>query len=91
MTFVAIVVMSALAVVWAFAYLRLRERVEAFVDVFADAVCFNLGPHLTCAEVDEFAKLMRAAGYHADEIALMIQCHGEYDEEGDSHFEATDG
>ncbi|TFD11527.1 hypothetical protein E3T26_12670 [Cryobacterium sp. TMT1-21] len=59
-----------------------------FVDVFAAAdFAGDVGPRMSCTEVDALAGLLRASG--ADTAAdTWVSAHAEEDQEGDSHYKA---
>ena len=58
---------------------------ERFVDVFAAAdFAGDVGPRMSCAEVDALAGMFRAVG--ADTAAdTWVAAHAAEDHEGDSH------
>ncbi|TFC77456.1 hypothetical protein E3T23_13180 [Cryobacterium cheniae] len=59
-----------------------------FVDVFAAAdFAGDVGPRMSCTEVDALAGMLRAVG--ADTAAdTWVSGHAEEDQEGDSHHQA---
>ena len=59
-----------------------------FVDVFAAAdFAGDVGPRMSCTEVDALAGMLRAVG--ADTAAdTWVAAHAEEDREGDSHHRA---
>ena len=59
-----------------------------FVDVFgADDFAGDVGPRMSCTEVDALAGMLRAVG--ADTAAdTWVSAHAEEDQEGDSHHQA---
>ncbi|TFC87181.1 hypothetical protein E3T24_05580 [Cryobacterium sp. TmT2-59] len=59
-----------------------------FVDVFAAAdFAGDVGPRMSCTEVDALAGMLRAVG--ADTAAdTWVSAHAEEDQEGDSHHQA---
>ncbi|WP_208858831.1 hypothetical protein [Cryobacterium zongtaii] len=59
--------------------------VVVFVDVFEEAdLARDLGPRLTCGEVEALSNLLRAVGATAA-ADYWIEAHAATDEEGDSH------
>lgn len=57
----------------------------------ASGVCYDVGPGMTCAELDALAKLFVAVG-NSDLAAEWVRSHAEEsesEEEGDSHFGVT--
>ena len=64
------------------------EAAARFVDVFAAAdFAGDVGPRMSCTEVDALAGMLRAVG--ADTAAdTWVSAHAEEDQEGDSHHQA---
>lgn len=61
-----------------------------FAEVFGDGLlAFEVGPRMTCTEVEALAGMLRAVG--ADAAAdTWIEGHAAEDEEGDAHFQAPE-
>ena len=62
-------------------YGALNDLLTLGGDLWAD-----LGPKLTCAEAEVFARFFTAYG-RPDTADLLLACHGDADEEGDNHYE----
>jgi hypothetical protein len=57
-----------------------------FAEVFAAGdFAFEVGPRMTCTEVDALAGILRAVGADAA-AATWLEGHSIEDEEGDAHF-----
>ena len=61
-----------------------------FAEVFGDGLlAFEVGPRMTCTEVEALAGMLRAVG--ADTAAdHWIEGHAADDDEGDAHFQAPE-
>jgi hypothetical protein len=61
-----------------------------FAEVFAAGdFAFEVGPRMTCTEVDALAGMLRAVGADAA-AATWIEGHAADDDEGDAHFQAAE-
>ena len=64
------------------------EAAARFVDVFAAAdVAGDVGPRMSCTEVDALAGMLRAVGANTA-ADTWVSAHAEQDQEGDSHHQA---
>ncbi|MGW0682892.1 hypothetical protein ACWD2L_05960 [Streptomyces sp. NPDC002754] len=73
---------------------EILTAVSAFVGTFDAWTLNDIGPHLTCTEVEVMAEVFRVSGYESSADTL-IEGHAREDDEGDEHYapegEADDG
>ena len=66
------------------------NAVVAFTDVFEEAdLAQDIGPRLTCGEVEALSEMLRAVGATAA-ADYWIEAHAATDDEGDSHRRPTE-
>lgn len=66
------------------------DAAATFAEVFGDGLlAFQVGPRMTCTEVDALAGMLRAVGADAA-AATWIEGHAAEDDEGDAHFQAPE-
>ncbi len=60
---------------------------DRLMSVLDDMAPFDMGPALTCTEVDALADFMRASDPHggSEMAALLLDAHARDDDEGDQH------
>ena len=68
---------------------RKADATARLIDALGWETLANIGPTLTCTEVDALADFLRAHGQ--DESAtVLIDAHAEADDEGDEHYAGED-
>lgn len=68
---------------------HLTEAMEHLVNTWDRDTAYDIGPHLTCHEVEPLADVFRA--YDATGLAdALMRGHADEDDEGDLHYTGED-
>ncbi|AFV51210.1 hypothetical protein ST20ES_81 [Mycobacterium phage 20ES] len=71
--------------------LSLPSALHQFKEVWGDGYLIgDIGPNLTCMEMEALADMLQAAGVPADRVEEMIDAHAEGDDCGDMHCKCDD-
>lgn len=66
----------------------IEQAAERVGETWDEYAALDLGPKMTCAEVEALAALFEAIG-QSELASALIEGHAEEDDEGDMHYEGA--